>query len=176
VNDPQYLTPVIRTKLYRPRNTADWVGREALEAKLEAGVGLPLCVVSAPAGYGKSTLLGHWLETCKLPSAWLSLDLHDNDLRGFLSYFVAAVKSVAQHACPETLKILDADSLPPELVIVSRLSNDLDHLDERFILVLDDYDRIREPAIHSLLDQLLEHPLPGSCSRVGTYTEVSPRS
>ena len=161
MNDPQYLTPVIRTKLYRPRATADYIVREALEAKLEAGVGLPLCVVSAPAGYGKSTLLGHWLETCELPSAWLSLDLHDNDLRGFLSYFVAAVRSVAQHACPETLKILDADSLPPELVIVSRLSNDLDHLDERFILVLDDYDRIREPAIHSLLDRLLEHPLPG---------------
>ncbi len=113
---------------------------------------------SAPAGYGKITLLSHWLEVSELPSAWLSLDDSDSDVRVFLSYFVTAVRQVSPEACQQTYAILKAESLPPLPVLIAHLSNDLDELEVRLILVLDDYYRIREPAIHELLDGLLEHP------------------
>jgi LuxR family maltose regulon positive regulatory protein len=150
--------PILSTKLYRPLVTADFVPRETLEARLNAGIELPLTVVSAPAGYGKSTLVSHWLETCGFPGAWLSLDDSDSDVRVFLSYLAAAVRTVSAGACSEFLKILNAENLPPLQVVAAHLSNELDALEERLILVLDDYYRIREPAIHTLIDSLLEHP------------------
>ena len=83
MNKSQYSVLVNRTKLYRPPVTADYITRDALDASLEQGVELPLTVVSAPAGYGKSTLISHWLETNSYPSAWLSLDESDSDVRVF---------------------------------------------------------------------------------------------
>jgi hypothetical protein len=80
--------PIIRTKLHRPPVTTDLVCRAELHAKLDTGSRLPLTIVSAPAGYGKSTLLSHWSECCDGRSAWLSLDEADSDIRGFCSYFV----------------------------------------------------------------------------------------
>ena len=150
--------PVNRTKLYRPAVTADYISRDALDAGLEEGIGLPLTIVCAPAGYGKSTLISRWLETSGAPSAWLSLDNSDNDIRVFLTYFVAALRTVSAEACKETFSIINAESLPPLPSIATQLSNDLEELDERLILVLDDYHRIRDNNINFVLDSLLEHP------------------
>jgi len=149
---------VIRTKLYPPPIPAKHINREALEADLEAGVGLPLTVVSAPAGYGKSTLISHWMQNRGAPGAWLSLDESDSDIRVFLTYFVAALRTVSAGACEETFNMINAESLPHQSVIVGVLSNDIDELNEHVVLALDDYHRIREPAIHSILDSLLAHP------------------
>jgi len=158
MNKSQNTVPVNRTKLYRPPVTADYISRDALDASLEQGVELPLTVVSAPAGYGKSTLISHWLETSRYPSAWLSLDESDSDVRVFLTYFVAALQMISADACKETLSIINAESLPSLPFIATQLSNDLDELDERLLLVLDDYHRIRETDINFVLDRLLEHP------------------
>jgi len=151
--------PVVRTKLYRPRVAQDLVAREDLLARLEEGYKLPLTLVSAPAGYGKSTLISHWLETHDGPGAWLSLDEYDDDLRSFLTYVVAAVRTVFPQACPTTLSMANADELPPVQAVMRCLSNDLDTVDVRFVLALDDYHRIRDPAIHELIDQLIRYPL-----------------
>jgi len=70
--------PILRTKLYRPSVAPDCVRRERLLARLEAGRGLPLTLVSAPAGYGKSTLVAQWQETTNTPSAWLTCDEADS--------------------------------------------------------------------------------------------------
>ncbi len=67
-------TPVICTKLYRPPVAVDIVCRENLHQRLNAGLHLPLTLVAAPAGYGKSTAVAHWLEQLDIPSAWISLD------------------------------------------------------------------------------------------------------
>ena len=91
--------PILSTKLYRPPVTADYTPREALGVRLEAGIELPLTLVCAPAGYGKSTSISHWLETSSLSSAWLSLDKSDSDLRNFLTYIVAAVRTLASWHC-----------------------------------------------------------------------------
>jgi len=93
---PQHNQPVtiIRTKLYRPPVPVDIVPRKKLNSRLDAGCSFPLSLIIAPAGYGKSTVVSHWLETCRYPSAWLSLDETDSDLRVFISYFVAAVQTL----------------------------------------------------------------------------------
>ncbi|NOR40741.1 MAG: hypothetical protein GQ537_05985 [Gammaproteobacteria bacterium] len=132
--------------------------RSALESRMEQGVDLPLTVVTAPAGYGKSTLLSHWLETSKYRAAWLSLDESDNDLQRFLYYFITAIQEAAPSACQNTLEHLEGDNLPPEEIIVSSLGNELHLLKERVVLVVDDYQHIRSIHIHSLLDRLLQHP------------------
>jgi LuxR family maltose regulon positive regulatory protein len=150
--------PIIRTKLHRPPLSSDLVYREALHARLDEGRQLPLAAVSAPAGYGKSTLMSQWLETRDGTSAWLSLDEADSDVRVFLTYFVAAVRTVFPKTCGDTLAQLEAADLPPLADLAGCLSNDLDALGEPLILTLDDYHRIHEAAIHELLDHLLAHP------------------
>ncbi len=154
----QQAIPIIRTKLHRPPVASDIVYRKALYARLEKGRRLPLSLSSAPAGYGKSTVISHWLDTCGCPSAWLSLDETDSDLRVFVSYVVAAVRTVSTTACQDTLMQLKADELPSTTRLAGLLSNDLDAIGEPLILALDDYHRIRDPSVHELLNRMLEHP------------------
>ncbi|MGD8700652.1 MAG: LuxR C-terminal-related transcriptional regulator, partial [Gemmatimonadales bacterium] len=115
-------------------------------------------LVSAAAGYGKSTLVCGWLDGLDGRSAWLSLDESDNDLRGFLHYVVAAVQSVFPSAMRETEELLEAASLPPLSFIAGALINDLDELEEPFVLVLDDIHRINERSVNELLAELLTFP------------------
>ena len=133
--------------------------------RLDEGGQQSLTLVSAPAGYGKSTLVSHWLKTSEGPSAWLSFDETDGDIRTFLSYVVAAVQTVFSEACAETQVQLEALALPPLPVLVGCLGNDLDELEECLVLALDDYHYISEPAVHELVNQLLQHP-PGSLQLV----------
>ena len=88
MSDHRSLSPVIRTKLYRPPVAADFVLREGLLQKLEEGFRFPLTLVSAPAGYGKSSLISHWLQSHYYPSSWLSLDESDNEFARFFTYFL----------------------------------------------------------------------------------------
>ena len=83
--DKTESTFVLPTKLYPPPLPTDHVPRVQLAEHLEQNRHKTLTVVSSPAGYGKSTLLSHWLQTCECPSAWVSLDADDNDLHQFLS-------------------------------------------------------------------------------------------
>ena len=77
---------LLRTKLFRPSPPQDFVVRPRLVEALNEGLGRPLTLICAPAGYGKTSLASAFLETCPLPSAWVSLDEGDNDLRLFLEY------------------------------------------------------------------------------------------
>ncbi len=152
------IPALIRTKLYRPPPPPDWVPRPQLLERLRQQRQRPLTLVSAPAGFGKSTLLSAWLERCDWPSGWLSLDDGDNDLMTFLSYTLAAVQTLFPEFGRDTQVLLNTVSVPPLPVLVSSFSNELDELDEPFILALDDYHVIHNPAIHDLLAELLNHP------------------
>ena len=161
---------LLRTKLHRPRVTADLVDRPRLKERLNSSLDRPLILVAAPAGFGKSTLLSAWLEglttgrggvTPPLPNAWLSLDENDNDLSVFLAYFLAAMQSIFPDALSETVAFVSGVNLPPVPVIAGSLSNELDGLERDFVLVLDDYHTIREQSIHELLSMLLQHPPKG---------------
>ena len=152
---------LLNTKLHRSRVAADLVYRPRLKELLNNGLDRPLILVSAPAGFGKSTLLSDWLETCELPHGWISLDEADNDLGLFLAYFLAAVQSIFPDALAQTHAFLSSINLPAAAVIAGSLSNELDKLGNDFILVLDDYHVIREQSIHELLSLLLQHPPKG---------------
>ncbi len=149
---------LLQTKLHRPQYETDVVLRPQLLARLEEGLRYPLSLVSAPAGFGKSTLLSAWLEQCPIRSTWLSLDADDSDLNIFLSYFIAAVRVVEPQACAETEALAKLPVQVPVTVLAHQLINDLDLLGEPFVLVLDDYDRIDSQAIHELMSILVRRP------------------
>ncbi len=151
-------TYIIRTKFHRPPVTAVHMHRHNLLDKLNNRLYRPLTLVCAPAGYGKSTLVSCWLDACDLPTAWLSLDETDNDLHLFLEYFLAAVQTVFPEAGQGIRAILHAAELPPLPHLTGILINDLDKIDQNFILTMDDFHVVENKAIHELLDGVLKHP------------------
>ena len=150
--------PVLRAKLHPPRITEDIVARDRLLELLADNTDRPVTLVSAPAGYGKSTLVALWLERVEEPTAWLSVDREDQDLRHFLAHFVAAIRSRYRDACPDTFSLLEAVELPAPAVIAGLLSNDLEALSGRLILVLDDFHHADTREVSEILDLLLRHP------------------
>jgi len=156
---PQVDIGILQTKLHRPAAPLNLVTRSRLLERLTARRERPLTLVSAPAGYGKSVLVSNWLESSDWPGAWLSLDEGDSDLRQFLSYFVAGVQSVFVHACEETQSLISAPQLPSLRTLAVILANELDAIEQPFMLVLDDYHRIDAGSpVNELLQQLLERP------------------
>jgi len=126
---------------------------------LERGSSLPLTLVSAPAGYGKTTLVAQWLADSETPSAWLQLDENDKDLGHFLEHLVAAVRSVYPDALAETKALVAAQVFPPVSIVVRTLLNELDGLvPQRLVLALDDYHAIDSGPVDELLTDLLQHP------------------
>jgi LuxR family maltose regulon positive regulatory protein len=93
-----------------------------------------------------------------MPATWLSLDEEDNDLRQFLKYVVAAVRTHSTRACRHTHELLGVGELPPLAVLANCLANDLEAIKRPFILVVDDYHRIHDPAVHELLNLILRRP------------------
>jgi len=150
---------ILRTKLHRPPVDREHVHRPHLLQRLDQGLHRPLTLVSAPAGYGKSVLTSCWLEECKTPGAWISLDKNDSDLRMFTAYLTAAVDSLFPGACDNTRTLLISPVLPPMAALGTGLLNELERIDQRFVLVLDDYHHIEESAVHDLLTEILRHSL-----------------
>jgi LuxR family maltose regulon positive regulatory protein len=118
-------------------------------------------LVSAPAGYGKSMLVSHWIEARAEPCAWLSLDDTDSDVDVFLQYLLAAIEAIHPDACPNTRLLTRAAELPPMPVVANTLINELDAVTAPFFLVLDDYHQLASSsAAHELLRRVLAHPPP----------------
>ncbi len=126
---------IIRTKLHRPRLTSELVTRPRLFELLDRSLEVPLTLVPAPAGYGKSVLVSQWVARQEVPCAWLSLDESDSDLRLFLTYLVAAIETVAPDACPSTRELIDAPHLPPLRIVGGHLINELDAIDASLVLI-----------------------------------------
>jgi LuxR family transcriptional regulator, maltose regulon positive regulatory protein len=153
---------LLTTKLHRPPVARDPVSRPRLIDALDRGLAKPITLVSAAAGFGKTTLVSAWIESLAAAgsaarAAWLSLDEHDSDLRVFLSYIVAALHTVFPDACPETSALVRAASSADVSVYVAALANELTALPERVVLVLDDYNTIRGRDVHELLQGLIRH-------------------
>jgi LuxR family transcriptional regulator, maltose regulon positive regulatory protein len=157
---------LLQTKLHRLRLPQNLVVRTRLIELLNQGIDRQITLVCAPAGFGKTTLVGTWLEQMaavkgekegSLPSAWLSLDENDSDLIIFLHYFISALRTIFKDACTETLGLLHAQHQPPQAVLNATFINELDELPEEFILVLDDYHTICNIEVHNLLSKLTLH-------------------
>ncbi len=152
------ITRILKTKLRPPKMLPGLVARSRLTDLLQQNPRRPLTLVSAAAGYGKTTVVTQWLHAVKTQPAWLQLDEGDNDLRSFLSHLVSAIQMQIPNACPDTMSLLQAAQIPNSIVLADALNNELDAIEEPFILVLDDYHLIAETTIHELLENLLRHP------------------
>jgi len=149
--------PLLATKLYRPLPRAHLVHRPHLTEHLTRGLAGVLTLVSAPAGFGKTTLLAQWLSDSGTPAAWLSLDEGENDLTRFLTYLVAAVQTLAPHVGAGVVGMLHSPQPPPTEVLLTVLLNDLTRMPDPFVLVLDDYHAIEAHPVDQALTYLVEH-------------------
>jgi LuxR family transcriptional regulator, maltose regulon positive regulatory protein len=148
-------TPILATKLYAPPLRRNVVARPRLIARLNEGLGRRLTLISAPAGFGKTTLISAWLTGQRLPVAWLSLDESDGDLARFLGSLIAAVRAVATSVGAGALGALQAPQ-PPTDAILTALLDDLANFPDAFVLVLDDYHKCATPAVDQALATLIE--------------------
>ena len=155
-------TLLLTTKLYMPPLRPESIPRPHLIERLDRGLDRRLTLVSAPAGFGKTTLVVEWLCALSRPHAWLALDADDNDPAQFLSYLIAALDRVHPGVGAEALALHRSPQPPAVKAVLTLLINDLVAMPESAVLVMDDYHLIRQPAIHELLAFLIEHlPLSG---------------
>jgi LuxR family maltose regulon positive regulatory protein len=162
---------VLRAKLYVPRSRPDAVPRPRLHERLDEGVRRELTVVSAPAGFGKTTLLADWSQRSELPVAWVSLDERDDDPVRFFVYLIAAIGSIYEDFGETTRAFLRSLQSREELEpVLTTLSNEILELPRDFVLVLDDYHAIRSETIHDALAFLLDHSPPPMHLVVGGRT------
>ena len=151
-------TQLLATKLHVPRPGQGLVPRHRLVARLNEGAARPLILVSAPAGFGKTTLIAEWVQQIEgLQVAWLSLDEDDNDPARFLAYLIAALDALRPGLGTPARDLLAAPQPAPWKTVLTALLNGLATLPADFALVLDDYHAITEPAIHAALTYLTEH-------------------
>jgi ATP/maltotriose-dependent transcriptional regulator MalT len=151
---------VLSTKLHPPRLPAEVVPRARLIARVQAGLGLPLTLICAPGGFGKTVLLTTALAESARPVAWLSLGADDSHLPTFLQSLVAAIQQTCPVACHATLGLLRRPTLPSPAASAAALRQDLADLPEDLVLVLDEYHWIDGRDVHALLGALLRQPVP----------------
>jgi len=163
---------LLSTKLFVPRPPVDCVRRERLFELLDAAEGLPLTLVAAPAGFGKSVLVAGWARERAEALAWLSLDRADDSSARFWSYVVAALQTIDEGLGRSAQQILRSPQPPDDEAVVTTLVNDLAELSDPVVLVLDDYHLITSQRIHEGLLLLLEHMPPGA--RVVVTTRADP--
>ncbi|MDQ3905670.1 MAG: helix-turn-helix transcriptional regulator, partial [Actinomycetota bacterium] len=150
-------TPILATKLYVPPRRPNVVIRSRLIERLNEGLHHKLMLISAPAGFGKTTLVSEWVAGCVRPTAWLSLDQGENDPARFLLYLVAAVQTIAPTAGTGLIGALQAPQPPPTEVTLTALLNDISSVPNEFALVLDDYHVLDAKPVDDALTFLLEH-------------------
>jgi LuxR family maltose regulon positive regulatory protein len=148
--------PLLETKIHVPRRRRGVVPRARLDQRFDRGDLPPVVLVSAPAGFGKTTLLTEWLAADEAPTAWVSLDRRDSDPAVFWSYVVAALQTVAPEVGADALALLQ--SSPSSLdAVVATLVNDLAALPGDIVLVLDDYHVVESRPVQESMLVLVEH-------------------
>ena len=160
-------TALLETKFYVPRPRRGLVPRPRLSERLDRGTASKLMLVSAPAGFGKTTLLTEWLAAGPAApaderlAAWLSLDRGDNDPASFWAYVIAALRTVAPGIGESALALLRAPQPPPVEAVLTALLNDLAAIAGDIVLVLDDYHVIDVREVQDGMAFLLDHLPPG---------------
>jgi len=151
--------PLLKTKLFIPPIRPNCIVRPRLIEQINSGLDKVLVLISAPAGYGKTTLVSSWLGETSVASAWLSLDEGDNDPIRFLQYLIAALYKIIP-AIRQDLGMLQAIQPVPPGTIMSLLINEIAENAAPFVLVLDDFHVIHAQPILDMLTFLLEHMPP----------------
>ncbi len=148
---------MLLTKLNIPTSGSNLVHRQNLIEKLNAGLNKKLILISAPAGFGKTTLLSDWIENSSISAAWVSLDKRDNEPTEFLRYIVAGMQSIDPNIGQRASNLLEAQQRPEMDAILSLLLNDVLGSGKNFILILDDFHVIQSVEIIQMVKFLLNH-------------------
>ncbi len=153
-------TPILATKLYILRLRPNVVSRPRLIERLNEGLHRKLTLIAAPAGFGKTTLISAWVAGCDRQVAWLSLDKGESDPTLFLTYLVAALRTIAPDIGVGVLGALQSPQPPPTESILTALLNEITAIPDNFVLVLDDYHVIEAKPVDQALTYLVEHQPP----------------
>jgi LuxR family maltose regulon positive regulatory protein len=164
--------PILATKLYIPPPPLKVVARQRLMAELNHGLSTrrSVTLISAPAGFGKTTLVTEWIASCGSPAAWLSLDERDNEPARFLIYFISALQTISANLGTELLNVLQSAQPSPIESILTALLNEIAAIPDDFIFVLDDYHLTDAEPIDEALSFVVEH-LPAQMHLVITTRE-----
>ena len=150
-------TTLLSTKLYVPPTREALVVRPRLTAILSNAIGKCFTLISAPAGYGKTTLVSSWLRATGIPSAWLSLEESDNDPVRFLQYLLTAVQAVVPSVRVDLLEMVEASQPASLQGLMNVLINEIAKQDRQFVLVLDDFHLVQDQSVLDILTFLLDH-------------------
>jgi LuxR family transcriptional regulator, maltose regulon positive regulatory protein len=131
--------PILNTKLYSPPSRPNSVKRAHLIEILNAGLHRKLTLITAPAGFGKTTLVSEWIDQSEYPVAWLSLDENDSDPIRFLTYFLASLQTIHPQLGEDFQNLLQSPQPPPIETLLTTFLNEITTITDDFILVLDDY-------------------------------------
>jgi LuxR family maltose regulon positive regulatory protein len=153
---------LLRTKIRVPAVRRDLVSRGHLIEQLDSGLENRFTLISAPAGYGKTTLLAAWIsQRPDLQVAWLALDETDNDPALYLQYLIAALQVVDAEIGQSILPALQAPNPPLPGELLPPILNQINQREGKIVLILDDYHRITETSIHQITSQFIEASCPG---------------
>lgn len=150
---------ILATKLYIPPHPPKTVARSRLVNRLNEGlsIGHKLTLISAPAGFGKSTLASEWITSCERPAAWVSLDENDNNPARFLGYLIGALQTVSPNLGADILDAIQSPQISPIDSILTVLLNEISLIPMDFILVLDDYHLTDAKSVDDVLTFLIDH-------------------
>jgi LuxR family maltose regulon positive regulatory protein len=153
---------LLTTKLFLPPTRPEIISRPRLIERLHQGTTRQLTLISAPPGFGKSTLISAWASTVEKPVAWLSLDENDNNLKRFLTYLIAAFQVIDGSIGEGILPSLESSENMPMETLVSLLINEISVSDHDFYIVIDDYHLVTTESIYKAIDFLLDHLPPNT--------------
>lgn len=148
---------MLLTKLHIPTVGNNIIHRAGLFEKLNSGLSRKLILVSAPAGFGKTTLLSDWISQQKIMTAWLSLDKGDNDPTEFLNYIISGIQGISKEFGQNVLGLINSSNKPSNESITNLFINETLNIDQNFLLVLDDFHLIENEDVLKIVSYLLEH-------------------
>ena len=168
---PGWVGQRLTTKLFLPPARQTLVDRPVLLNQLKEGLRGKLTLVSAPAGFGKTSLVAAWRKENETPLAWFSLDEEDNEPVRFFDYLIGALQMVDQDLGDESAEILRRSTTPPLKVVLTALLNEINAYDKEFVLAFDDYHVIKEHGIHEALSFLIERLGPHAHTLIATRSD-----
>ncbi len=151
------LSALLLTKIHIPRARPNQVVRLRLTERLNAGLENKFTLISAPAGFGKTSLLSEWIPQSEQCVTWVSLDASDNDRTRFWTYFIAALQRVNSNLGVHALRLLQSPQTLRAELLLTKLLNEIAAFPDRFVLVLDDYHVIERPELHEALTFFIDH-------------------